>query len=78
MAGDLDDVEGIEGIANDAVRMDGPPLRSRARPESLSDKQQAQLSMESRRRLEEKLEETRVKKQMQEYDFDYDFDDDWG
>ena len=77
MAGDLDDVEGIEGIANDAARMDGPPAR-RARPESLSDKQQAQLSMESRRRLEEKLEETRVKKQMQEYDFDYDFDDDWG
>jgi hypothetical protein len=34
--------------------------------------------MESRRRLEEKLEETRVKKQMQEYDFDYDSDDDWG
>ena len=77
MAGDLDDVEGIEGMANDAVRMDGPPLR-RARPESLMDKQQAQLSMESRRRLEEKLEETRVKKQMQEYDFDYDSDDDWG
>jgi hypothetical protein len=77
MAGDLDDVEGIEGMANDAVRMDGPPLR-RAWPESRSDKQQAQLSMESRRRLEEKLEETRVKKQMQEYDFDYDSDDDWG
>lgn len=77
MAGDLDDVEGIEGMANDAVRIDGPTLR-RARPESLSDKQQAQLSMESRRRLEEKLEETRVKKQMQEYDFDYDSDDDWG
>lgn len=77
MAGDLDDVEHMEGIDNDTQRMDDPPAR-RMRPESQSDKQQAQLSMESRRRLEQKLEETRVKKQMQEYDFDCDLDEDWG
>ncbi len=41
---------------------------------SLTDKQRAQLDLESRRRLELKLEEARVQKQMRDYDFDDDFD----
>ena len=41
---------------------------------SLPDKQQAQVKLESRRRLELKLEEARIQKQVQEYDFDDDFD----
>ena len=73
MSGNLDDVERMEGVDNDTEIMGDAPA-GRTRPESLADKQQAQMSMESRRRLEEKLEETRVKKQIQ----DYDFDDEWG
>ena len=41
---------------------------------SLPDKQQAQVKLESRRRLELKLEEARIQKQVQEYDFDDDYD----
>jgi hypothetical protein len=44
---------------------------------SLSDKQQAQIKLESRRRLEQKLEDARVRKQVQEYDFDDDFGGDF-
>ncbi len=38
----------------------------------LSDKRQAEVDREARRRLEKKLEEARLKKQTQDYDFDFD------
>ena len=43
-------------------------------PVDLSEKQRAKASCESRRRLERKLEEARMQKQVQEYDFDDDYD----
>ena len=41
-------------------------------PPELFEKRQAEVNRESRRRLEQKLEETRLKKQSQDYDFDLD------
>ncbi len=58
-----DDVDG----ANDSFSEHGIAA-------SVSDKKQAQMSLEARRRLELKLEEVRVNKQMQDYEFDDDFD----
>ncbi|MDG2502774.1 MAG: hypothetical protein P8M77_10335 [Porticoccaceae bacterium] len=57
------DIEGIEDASADLQMT-----------ESLSDKQRAQLSSNVRRRLELKLEEARLQKQMQDYEFDDDFD----
>jgi hypothetical protein len=70
MADDLGDVEELDGD----IEGTEDPGAEREKTESLSDKQQAQLTLEVRRRLELKLEEARVKKQMQEYEFDDDFD----
>jgi len=41
---------------------------------ALSEKRQFAIHLESRRRLEQKLEEARVRRQTQDYDFDLDFD----
>jgi hypothetical protein len=38
----------------------------------ISEKRQSAIDLESRRRLEQKLEEARVRKQTQDYDFDFD------
>lgn len=38
------------------------------------DKQRNSLSSEQRRRLEEKLEERRLERQIADYDYDFDFD----
>ena len=70
MADDLGDVEELDGD----IEGTEDPGAEREKTESLSDKQQAQLTLEVRRRLELKLEEARVKKQIQEYEFDDDFD----
>ena len=70
MADDLGDVEELDGD----IEGTEDPGAEREKTESLADKQQAQLTLEVRRRLELKLEEARVKKQMQEYEFDDDFD----
>jgi hypothetical protein len=40
----------------------------------LSEKRQLEVYRDARRRLEQKLEEARLKKQTQDYDFGYDFD----
>ncbi len=40
----------------------------------LSDKRQSAVDLEARRRLEQKLEEARIRKQTRDYDFDFDFD----
>jgi hypothetical protein len=40
----------------------------------LSEKRKMEVDREARRRLEEKLEQARLKKQVQDYDYDYDFD----
>ena len=64
MGEDLDDLENIQDL--DDVD-DGEPV-------DLSEKQRAKASCESRRRLERKLEEARMQKQVQEYDFDDDYD----
>lgn len=64
MGEDLDDLENIQGLGDVD---DGEPV-------DLSEKQRAKASCESRRRLERKLEEARMQKQVQEYDFDDDYD----
>ena len=64
MGEDLDDLDNIQ---NPDDLEDGEPV-------DLSEKQQAKASCESRRRLERKLEEARMQKQVQEYDFDDDYD----
>ena len=43
----------------------------------LSEKRQSMIDLEARRRLEQKLEYARVRKQTQEYDFDFDDDSDF-
>lgn len=69
MSDDLDDLEdGEELEGSDANSADSES------ESTLSDKQQAQIHLESRRRLELKLEQARIDKQVQEYDFDDDFD----
>ena len=64
MGEDLDDLEKIQDLDD----VDG------GEPVDLSEKQRAKASCESRRRLERKLEEARMQKQVQEYDFDDDYD----
>ena len=66
MGDDLDELNDDGGIEESAM----------AEESSLTDKQQAQMKLESRRLLELKLEEARVQKQVQDYDFDFgdDFD----
>jgi hypothetical protein len=64
MGDDLDELNDDGDIEEAAV----------ADESSLTDKQQAQVKLESRRRLELKLEEARVQKQVQEYDFEDDFE----
>ena len=64
MGDDLDELNVDGDIGESAV----------AEEPSLTDKQQAQVKLESRRRLELKLEDARIQKQVQEYDFDDDFD----
>ena len=64
MGDDLDELNDDGGIEESAM----------AEESSLTDKQQAQVKLESRRRLELKFEEARIQKQVQEYDFDDDFD----
>ena len=64
MGEDLDDLDNIQD-PDDVVD---------EKPVDLSEKQQAKASCESRRRLERKLEEARMQKQVQEYDFDDDYD----
>jgi len=69
MSDDLDDLESGEELEDsDANSAD---LESE---NTLSDKQQAQIKRESRRRLELKLEQARIDRQVQEFDFDDDFD----
>ena len=43
----------------------------------LSEKRQSMIDLEARRRLEQKLEDARVRKQTQEYDFDFGDDSDF-
>ncbi|MDA9240536.1 hypothetical protein N9P24_00005 [bacterium] len=40
----------------------------------LSDKRQSALDIAARRRLEQKLEEARIRKQTRDYDYDFDSD----
>ncbi|MBT4832883.1 MAG: hypothetical protein HON72_05825 [Porticoccaceae bacterium] len=64
MGDDLDELN-VDGDIGESAVTEEP---------SLTDKQQAQVKLESRRRLELKLEDARIQKQVQEYDFDDDFD----
>ena len=64
MGEDIDDLDNIHG----------PDDLEDGQPVDLSEKQRAKASCESRRRLERKLEEARMQKQVQEYDFDDDYD----
>jgi uncharacterized protein YqfA (UPF0365 family) len=69
MSDDLDDLDGDEQLEDSDARSADSESDN-----ALSDKQQAQIKLESRRRLELKLEQARIDKQVQEYDFDDDFD----
>ena len=69
MSDDLDELDSEEQLED----YDANLAESEAE-NTLSDKQQAQIKLESRRRLELKLEQARIDKQVQEYDFDDDFD----
>ena len=69
MSDDLDDLEDREELEDSDANSADSESES-----TLSDKQQAQIHLESRRRLELKLEQARIDKQVQEYDFDDDFD----
>jgi hypothetical protein len=69
MSDDLDDLDGDEQLEDSDARSADSESDN-----ALSDKQQAQIKLESRRRLELKLEQARIDRQVQEYDFDDDFD----
>jgi len=69
MSDDLDDLEDGEELEDSDANSADSESES-----TLSDKQQARIHLESRRRLELKLEQARIDKQVQEYDFDDDFD----
>jgi len=72
MTGDADKAdeveEDIEGAADDGeVDSDDRELRGE---DSFSLKRKVKKDCDSRKRLEEKLEETRIQRQVQDYDFD--------
>lgn len=69
MSDDLDELDSEEQLQDSDAN-----LAESEAENTLSDKQQAQIKLESRRRLELKLEQARIDKQVQEYDFDDDFD----
>ena len=69
MSDDPDELDSEEQLEDSDVN-----LAESEAENTLSGKQQAQIKLESRRRLELKLEQARVDKQVQEYDFDDDFD----
>jgi hypothetical protein len=69
MSDDLDDLDGDEQLEDSDARSADSESDN-----ALSDKQQAQIKLESRHRLELKLEQARIDRQVQEYDFDDDFD----
>ncbi len=69
MSDDLDELDSEEQLEDSDAN-----LAESEAENTLSDKQQAQIKLESRRRLELKLEQDRIDKQVQEYDFDDDFD----
>ena len=69
MSDDLDELDSEEQLEDSDAN-----LAESEDENTLSDKQQAQIKLESRRRLELKLEQARIDKQVQEYDFDDDFD----
>jgi hypothetical protein len=69
MSDDLDQLDSEEQLEDSDAN-----LAESEAENTLSDKQQAQIKLESRRRLELKLEQDRIDKQVQEYDFDDDFD----
>jgi len=69
MSDDLDELDSEEQLEDSDAN-----LAELEAENTLSDKQQAQIKLESRRRLELKLEQARIDKQVQEYDFDDDFD----
>lgn len=69
MSDDLDDIDDVPGLDDTDESSEDS-----AAEKNLSDKERAAVSLESRRRIEQRLEEARVQKQVQEYDFDDDFD----
>ncbi len=69
MSDDLDDIDDVPGLDDTDESSEDS-----AAEKNLSDKERALVSLESRRRIEQRLEEARVEKQVQEYDFDDDFD----
>ena len=67
----------IEGwLMSDEIELDTDDDFAEQQEPVLSEKRQMEVDREARRRLEEKLEQARLKKQIQDYD--YDFDLDWG
>jgi hypothetical protein len=67
MSTDLDDIDDVDDLDDSDESSDESESEK-----NLSDKERALVSLESRRRLEQKLEDARIQKQVQEYDFDDD------
>jgi len=61
---------------SDEIELDADDDFAEEQEPVLSEKRQMEVDREARRRLEEKLEQARLKKQVQDYDDDFDLD--WG
>ena len=59
---------------SDEIELDADDDFAEEQEPVLSEKRQMEVDREARRRLEEKLEQARLKKQVQDYDDDFDLD----
>ena len=70
MSGELDDLDDLES----AVNGNDADVVISEKEDSVSGKQRAILDLDARRRVELKLEETCIRRQIEAYDLDDDFD----
>lgn len=69
MASGIDKIKEEHSIPNDEVVVDDGDILGADSPSSL--KRKIKRDCDSRKKLEQKLEETRVNRQVQDYDFDH-------
>jgi len=70
MASDVEKLEEAEREVKEVVERDISSVRPLKGGDSSSVKQQIKKDCDSRKRLEERLDQERINKQVQEYDFD--------
>lgn len=70
MASDVEKLEEAEREVEEVVERDISSVRPLKGGDSSSVKQQIKKDCDSRKRLEERLDQERINKQVQEYDFD--------